>query len=63
MESNKAFWNPTKEDNFTKEGDCELSKMKCRNENVNCQRCIMPLLYPKEALTIIKKGDVKSGKH
>jgi len=66
MESNRVFWNLIREDNFTKEGDCKLSGMKCRNENVNCQRCNMPLLFPKEALMLITgepKEMKKVGKH
>jgi hypothetical protein len=62
MESDKIFWDYKSITQFTREGECKITKATCRNENVNCQRCNVPLLFPKASLAILGETTTKTAK-
>ena len=52
--SDTIFWSPSRDDTFNRLGECKLTKLSCQGEHVDCQKCNIPLLFPKEAVAIIK---------
>ena len=52
--SNDIFFNASRDDSFNKIGECLLSKLTCRGNDINCRTCCIPALFSDEARKIIR---------